>query len=70
MVLVAVEGLSVGSKPPAAVGERIFKGERRDLGTAAPLSTKTSSLQETAGGSAFMPKMVELFGPSRIFFAV
>ena len=39
MVFVAVEVLPVGSKPPAAVGERISKGERHDLSAAAPLST-------------------------------
>ena len=70
MVIVAVEVLPVGSKPPAAVGVCISRGERHSFGTAAPLSTKTSSLQRRAGGSAFTPKMVEIFGPSRAFFAV
>ena len=41
----------MGSKPPAAVGERILKGEGHDLGAAAPFSTTTSSLQEIVGGS-------------------
>ena len=62
MVLVAVVTMSSGSKPPAAVGERISKGERHDLDAAAPFSTKTSSLQERAGGSTFTPKLVEHIG--------
>ena len=54
----------MGSKPPAADVVRISKGERHDLGAAAPFSTTTSSLQRRAGGSAFTPKLVELlFGP-------
>ena len=38
---VAVKAMPVGSKPPAAVGERNFNGERRVFGAAAPFSTKT-----------------------------
>ena len=54
----------MGSKPPAAVAVRISKGERHDLGAAAPFSITTSSLQGRVGGSAFTPKLVELvFGP-------
>ena len=64
MVFVAVDVSPVGSKPPAADVVRISKGERHGLGAAAPLSTGTSSLQGRAGGSAFMPKLVEVvFGP-------
>ena len=63
MALAAVEVLSMASKPPAAFGVRIPKGERLDFGAAAPFSTKTSSLQGRAGGSAFTPKLVELLGP-------
>ena len=44
-VFVAVEIWTVGSRPPAAVIVRISKNGRYDLGTAAPSSTKTSSLQ-------------------------
>ena len=63
MVFVAVEA-SVGNKPPAADVVRISKGDRHDLGAAAPFSTRTPSLQERAGRSAFTPKLVELvFGP-------
>ena len=69
MAIVAVEVLLVGSKPPAAVGVRISKGERHDFGTTAQLSTKTSSLQGRAGGSAFTPKLVELVGPAGTLFA-
>ena len=44
---------------------RISKGERHDLGAAAPFSTTTSSLQGRAGGSVFTPKLVEVvFGPA------
>ena len=46
VVHVAVVVLPVGSKPPAAVVERISKGERYDFGAAAPFSTEASSLQE------------------------
>ena len=63
MVSVALEVLPVGTKPLAAVGERISKDGRHDLGAASPLSTTTSSLQGRAGGSAFTPKLVEIFGP-------
>ena len=69
VVLVAVEVLTVGSKPPAAVGVRISKGERHYFGAVAPFSTKPSSLKGRAGGSTFTPKVVELFGPSWTLFA-
>ena len=64
MFVVAVEVSPVGSKPPAAIGERISKGERHDLGVAAPLSTKASSLeQESAGGPVqSSPKLVVHIG--------
>ena len=70
MVLVVVKVSPVGSKPPAAVGERISKDERHDLGAAAPFSTKTSSLQGKAEGLAFTPKQVEVVGPPWALFAV
>ena len=54
----------MGSKPPAAIGEHISKDGRQDLSAAARSSTTTSSLQGRAGGSALMPKLVEMaFGP-------
>ena len=62
VILVAVEALPVGNKPPTAVSVRISTGKRHDFGAAAPLSTKTSSQRRRAGGSAFMPKLVELVG--------
>ena len=68
MVIVIVEVLAVESKPPADVSVRISKCERHDFGTAAPISIKTSSLRGRAGGSAFMPKQVELFGPTWTLF--
>ena len=61
-VLVAVEAMSAGSKPPAAVGERISKDERQEFGAAAPFSTKTSSLQGRARGPVFTPNLVEHMG--------
>ena len=54
----------MGRKSPAAVGERISEDGRRDLGDAAPFSTRTSSLQEKVGRLAIMLTLVELvFGP-------
>ena len=50
----------MGIKPPVAVGERISKDGRHDLGDASPFSARTSSLQGRLGGSAIMPKLVEL----------
>ena len=61
MVTVAIEASPVGSKPPAAVGERISKDGTHDLGAAAPFWTKPSSLQERAGNSAIMLKQREVF---------
>ena len=60
MVLAAVKAVPAGSKPPAAVSVRISTAERHSFGAAALLSTKTSSLRGRAGGSAVMPKLVEL----------
>ena len=64
MVIVAIEVSPVGSKPLAAVGERISKDGRHDLGAAAPFTATTSSMQGRAGGLAITPKQVEIFGPS------
>ena len=69
MALGAAAVLSVGSKPPAAVDVRISEGERPDFGAAVPFSTKTSSLQGSAGGSAFTPKLVEQVGSVWTLFA-
>ena len=68
MVSEAVEASPVGTKPPAAINERISKDGRHDSDAAAPHSTTLSSLQGRAGGSAFTPKLVELvfrLGPNR-----
>ena len=64
MVSIAVEVSLAASKQPAAVGEHISKGERHDLGLAAPLSTRASSLEhESAGGPVqSSPKLVEHIG--------
>ena len=58
MVLVAVEAVPAGSKPPVAVSVNISTGERHDFGAALPLSTRASSLEGRAGGSAIMSKLV------------
>ena len=69
MVLVAVKVVPAGSKPPAALGERISKSERHGFGASAPLLTTTSSLRGRAEGSAVMPKLVKLVGPASTLFA-
>ena len=51
------------SKPPAGVFLRVSTGERYDLSDASPFSIRTSSLQGRAGGSTFMAKLAEVFGP-------
>ena len=43
MVLVAVKVLSVRSMQPAGVGERISKGEKHNLGAAAPLHSEVNN---------------------------
>ena len=60
MVLVAVDASPLGSKPSAAVGERISKDGRHVLGDASPFSTRAASLERRAGGLAFIPTLVEL----------
>ena len=69
MVLIAVEAVPVGNRPPATVSLRISTGERHGFGASAPLSIRTSSLQGRAGGSAVMLKLDELVGPASILFA-
>ena len=53
----------MGSKSPTAVSKRMFKGEKHDLGAAAPFSTTMLSLQGRAGGSTFTPKVTGHIGP-------
>ena len=62
-------GCPAESKPPVAVSVRISTGERRSFGATAPLSTRASSLKRRAGGSAVMPKQVELVEPLPTFLA-
>ena len=69
MVFIVEEAMPAGSKPPAAIGVRISTGERHDFGAAASMSTKRSSLREREGGSAFIPKLVELVKPTWTLFA-
>ena len=64
MTLAAVEAVQAVSKSPAAVSVRISTGERQGFRAAALLSTRASSLKGRAGGSAFMPKLVEHVGPA------
>ena len=71
MVLIVVEVVPVGSKPPAVVGVRISTGKRRGFGAAAPLSAMASSLQGGGGGSVeSLPKLVRhIDGPASTLFA-
>ena len=70
VVLVVVEAVPAGSKPPAAVGVRISKGERRDFGAAAPLSTRASSLEQGRAGGPVesSPKLVRHTGSGSTWF--
>ena len=71
VILVVVEALTAESKPSTAVGERIFQGERHDLGTAAPLPTTVSSLgQGRVGGPVeSSPMLIEPIGLGSTRFA-
>ena len=64
-----VKAVLAGSKPPAAGGVRISTGESHGFGASAPLSARASSVQGKAGGSAIMPKLIELIGPASTLFA-
>ena len=66
IVLIVVEVVPAGSKPPVADDSiRTSTGERRGFGASAPLMTSASFLHiERAGGSAILPRLVELVGPS------
>ena len=48
----------MGTKPPAAVGERISKDGRHDLGAVAMSSIETSSRQGRPGGSTSTPNVI------------
>ena len=54
----------MGSKPPAAVGERISKDGRHNLGGTAPLSTRAFSPEQGGAGGPVQssPKLVEHIG--------
>ena len=63
IILIAVEAVPAGSKPPAAVGVRISTGEIHGFGASAPLSTRASPTDSSgAGGSAIMLKLAKLVG--------
>ena len=69
IVLITVEPVPAGGRPPAAVSVGISTGERRSFGASAPLSTRAASLRESVRGLAFMPKLVDLVGPAPTLFA-
>ena len=71
MVLVTIEASPVGSKPPAAVDERISKGGRHDLGAAAPLSTRAFCPEQGGAGGPVQssPKLAERIGSGKTRFA-
>ena len=69
MVSIAAEAVPTISKPSTVVGVHISTGDRHVSGTAAPLSTKMSSLPQRVGGSTVMPELVELVGPASTLFA-
>ena len=64
MILVAVEAVPLGAKPPDAVHVHISVGERHDFGATAPLSTRTLSLEHgRAGGPIWSsPKLIRRIG--------
>ena len=64
MVLVAVEVVPAGSKPPAAVSVRTSMGERHGFDATASLSTRASSLQQgrAEGSVESSPKLVRHIG--------
>ena len=58
---VVVEAVSVSSKPPAGVDVRIAQSESHGFGASVPSSTRASPPHVgRAGGSATLPKLVEL----------
>ena len=61
----------MGSTPSAAVGERIAKGERHDLGTAVPLSARALSIEQGSAGGPMQssPKPADPFGSDSTRFA-
>ena len=69
MVLITVEAVPAGSKPPTAVSVGISTGEIHSFGASAPLSTRAASLRGRLRGSTVMPKLVELVGSAPTLFA-
>ena len=64
MVLIAIEAVPAGNRPPAAVRVRISTSERHGFGAEAPLSTRASSLEQgRAGGPVELsPKLARHIG--------
>ena len=71
MVLVAVEAVPAGSKPPAAVSVHISPSESHDFGAAAPLSTRASFLEQgrARGPVEPSPKLGRHIGSGLTWFA-
>ena len=70
MILVAVEAVPAGSKPPAAVCVSISTGEGHGFGAAAPLSIMASSLHRGGAGGPVesSPKLVRHISSGSTFF--
>ena len=69
MVLTTIEAVRAGSKPPAADDSiRTPMGGICGFGASAPLLIRAAPMHfSTAEGSAIMPKLVKLVGPSSTF---
>ena len=69
--VIAVKVSPVGIKPPAAVVMHISKGERHDLGAAAPMPTKASPPEQGRAGRSVEspPKLVKHVGSGSTRFA-
>ena len=69
MILIVVEAIPAGIKPPGANDSmRTFMGGKCDFDASVPLLTRASPMHflGTKGGSAIFPKLVKLVGPSSI----
>ena len=73
MVLIVVEAVPAGSKPPAADGSmRTSTGGKCGFGTSAPSLTRASLVHFSGAikrGSAIMPTLVKLVRPSSTIIA-
>ena len=71
MVIVAVEALPVGGKPPAAVSVCISTGERHGFGAAVPLFTRALYLEQGKAGGPVKssPKLIRHIWSGSTWFA-